>query len=275
MYRTGDLVRCRADGTVEFLGRIDHQVKIRGYRIELGEIEALLREHSGVREAVVIAREDAPGDKRLVAYVVPEPGQSRLAPSELRAHCGERLPEFMVPAARRRCSPRFPLTPNGKIDRKALPAPRCGGRRAEPPPTSRPRATLEATHRAGLAGGAAGRRRSACEDNFFDLGGHSLLIVQVHARLREATGRDLPITDLFRFPTIRSLVDHLSVGRRRRRAAPAHPGARRRAARIHAPPPAPSARLSLEHHSGEDQLAGPGRAPLEAAPARSVRRFRR
>src|SRR6266542_4908259 len=122
MYRTGDLARCRPDGNLEFLGRIDHQVKIRGFRIELGEIEAVLEEHCGVNHAVVIAREDTPGHKRLVAYFVPEVLDT-LTPAELSQHLGKRLPSYMKPSAFVQM-PRLPLSPNGKVDRKALPAPK-------------------------------------------------------------------------------------------------------------------------------------------------------
>jgi acyl-CoA synthetase (AMP-forming)/AMP-acid ligase II len=121
MYRTGDLGRWRADGTIEYLGRNDHQVKLRGLRIELGEIEACLREQPGVREAVVLAREDAAGDKRLVAYVVAHEGQAS-EPAVLREALQRRLPQYMLPAAYVPLQA-VPLTPNGKVDRSALPAP--------------------------------------------------------------------------------------------------------------------------------------------------------
>ncbi|HEY8154147.1 MAG TPA: MupA/Atu3671 family FMN-dependent luciferase-like monooxygenase [Myxococcota bacterium] len=208
MYRTGDRVRYRPDGIVDFLGRIDHQVKLRGYRIELGEIESLLRKHSGVRDAVVVMREDAPGDKRLVAYVIPEAGVAASA-ADLRAHVRERLPEFMVPAAVMLLDA-FPLTPNQKIDRRALPAPDA----AVSAPTTAyvaPASDLETTV-ARVWQEVLQVAQVGMQDNFFDLGGHSLLIVQVLEKLRKATGLQLPMTDLFRFPTIRSLVDHLSAG---------------------------------------------------------------
>src|SRR3712207_6337515 len=121
LYRTGDLVRYRVDGNVEFLGRVDSQVKVRGFRIELGEVESVLGGHPGVRECVVVVREDGAGGKRLVAYVVAEPGQ-QLEASALRGHMKERVPEYMVPSAFMVLE-KMPLTPNGKVDRKALPAP--------------------------------------------------------------------------------------------------------------------------------------------------------
>jgi len=208
MYRTGDLARHQPDGSVEFLGRIDHQVKIRGYRIELGEIESVLRKHSSVRDAVVILREDTPGDKRLVAYVVPEVGQSP-SPAELRAYAKERLPEFMVPSTAVVLAA-FPQTPNRKIDRKALPAPDHAAAPRESAYVS-PQNEIEARI-AKIWQDVLKLPQVGVEDNFFDLGGHSLLIVQVLAKVRESTGKHLPMTDLFRFPTIRTLAAHLASG---------------------------------------------------------------
>jgi acyl carrier protein len=208
MYRTGDLVRHRRDGTLEFLGRIDHQVKVRGYRIELGEIESLLRKHAALRDAVVVLREDTPGDKRLVAYAIAEPGQAP-SPAELRAFAKERLPEFMVPAAVVLLDA-FPLTPNRKIDRRALPAPEASAAARESAYVS-PENDLEARI-AKIWQEVLKLPQVGALDNFFDLGGHSLLIVQVLSRVREALGRHLPMTDLFRFPTIRALARHLASG---------------------------------------------------------------
>lgn len=206
VYRTGDLARQRPDGTVEFLGRLDHQVKVRGYRIELGEIEARLLSHPAVREAVVVAREDSPGDVRLVAYHVPHAGQAP-AVAELRDHLRAGLPEYMVPS-HFVSLPALPQTPNGKIDRKALPAPDSGPAPAPAAsfvaPTSDLEESIAAIWRDVLKLPQVGTR-----DNFFDLGGHSLLAVQAHRRLREALGRELSITDIFRFPTIESLSAYL------------------------------------------------------------------
>jgi acyl carrier protein len=207
MYRTGDVARFRPDGTLEFLGRSDHQVKIRGYRIELGEIEALLGDRADVSEAVVIAREDVPGDQRLVAYVVPVAAD--LDPAVLRAALRERLPDTMVPAAFVMLEA-LPVTPNGKIDRKALPAPETVAdvRAAD---YVAPSDDLQATV-AELWQEILGRERIGIEDNFFDIGGHSLLVVRLHRRLAERLDRPISLTDLYRFPTIRSLTDFLSAG---------------------------------------------------------------
>jgi natural product biosynthesis luciferase-like monooxygenase protein len=233
LYRTGDLARWRRDGNVDFLGRLDHQVKIRGYRIELGEIESQLLRQPVVREAVVIAREDAPGDRRLVAYVVPR-ARGAVDTAALRNALKEALPDYMVPAHVVALDA-FPLTPNAKVDRKALPAPDAVAARPAPRPAPAPAPPVAAAPAAahGANGSAAPRPAPAApaggleetvvrvwlgalnvpqvglDDNFFDLGGHSLLMVQVQQQLQGALGRELSITDLFRFPTIRSLTEHL------------------------------------------------------------------
>jgi acyl carrier protein len=206
MYRTGDRVRWREDGQLEFLGRMDHQVKVRGHRIELGEIEAALERHDAVRQAVVLAREDRPGDPRLVAYVVPA---GDLDPAALRAHLRQRLPEIMVPGHVVRLD-RLPLTPNRKVDREALPPPEAQAEAARPPhehvaPVGEVEEAIAAIWRSIL-----GLREVGTRDNFFDLGGHSLLAVQAHREIREATGRELTVTDIFRFPTIGALAAHLA-----------------------------------------------------------------
>ncbi len=205
LYRTGDLARHAPDGTVEFLGRLDHQVKIRGHRIELGEIEAVLGQQPGVREAVVIAREDSPGDRRLVGYLRALPGQA-ISIANVRAALRDKLPEAMVPS-HLVVLDAFPLTPNAKIDRKALPPP--GQLKASPESVYvRPESELEQTI-ARIWQEVLNVKTIGMEDNFFDLGGHSLLTVQAHRRLKEATGQEIALTDLFRFPTIRRLVGHL------------------------------------------------------------------
>jgi natural product biosynthesis luciferase-like monooxygenase protein len=209
MYRTGDLARLQADGTVEFLGRIDHQVKIRGYRIELGEIETLINEHPAVREAVVIAREDVPGDKRLVGYVIPK-SDAAFAADELKAHLRAKLPDYMVPSHIVTLD-RFPLTPNAKVDRKALPAPDETATDASASQTfAAPQGDLEAAI-AEIWREVLRVPSVSVTDNFFDLGGHSLLMVQVHHKVRGVLQREMSITDLFRFPTVRLLAEH--VGR--------------------------------------------------------------
>ncbi|HJW95775.1 MAG TPA: amino acid adenylation domain-containing protein, partial [Thermoanaerobaculia bacterium] len=206
LYKTGDLVRLRNDGAIEFVGRADDQVKLRGFRIELGEIESVAQQSAGVQEAVVIVREDEPGDKRLVAYLVPAAGSS-IAETALRQSMSARLPQYMVPSAFV-ILPSLPLNANGKIDRKALPAP---AHRAAAKSDGRRGSDLEQKIAAiwmdVLKVDAVGH-----DDNFFDLGGHSLLLTRVHGRLREELGLDVPIVTLFRCPTIRSLVESLGVG---------------------------------------------------------------
>jgi non-ribosomal peptide synthase protein (TIGR01720 family) len=203
LYRTGDLARWRPDGTIEFLGRLDGQVKLRGFRIELGEIEAALGRHPAVREVVVVARLDAPGQKRLAAYVVAsaEPGPTA---EELRSFLRERLPEYMVPSSFVSLA-ELPLTPNGKVDRRALPAPdrasRAGDEAGVPP-----RTPLEAELVAiwapvlGLE-----PERIGVHDNFFDLGGDSILSIQLVARANEAGIRLTP-GQLFQHQTIAELA---------------------------------------------------------------------
>jgi len=206
MYRTGDLARYLPDGSIEFLGRNDFQVKIRGYRIELGEIEKLLDKHPAINKSVVIAREDVPGDKRLVAYFIPYPNQN-ITTSDLRDYLKDDLPEFMIPA-HFVAMKEFPLTPNLKTDRKMLPAPDQAALTSETayvPPQSDLEEKIAAIWREVLNVSNVGMN-----DNFFDLGGHSLLTVEAHRRLKEVVESDLTVTDLFRFTTIRSLVDHLS-----------------------------------------------------------------
>lgn len=204
LYRTGDLVRLRADGGVDFLGRADHQVKIRGYRIELGEIETQLDALPGVTQSVVMAREDQPGDVRLVAYVL---GHADTA--GLKAQLASVLPAHMVPSAVVRLDS-FPLTPNKKIDRKALPAPQAVVRAA---PVAAPVAANAGDTQARIAAiwqRVLGVAEVKPGDNFFQLGGHSLLAVQAHREIREALSLPgLSITDVFRFPVLSALAGHI------------------------------------------------------------------
>jgi amino acid adenylation domain-containing protein len=202
VYTTGDLARFLPDGNVECLGRIDHQVKIRGYRIELGDIEAALRKHPAVREALVVAREDVPGDKRLVAYVVPT--EASIQTSDLRDALKAKLPEFMVPSAVV-CLEDFPLTPSGKIDRKALPSPTLNAAVSGRPFVA-PGTPFE-TMIAGIWEEVFQAGRVGVEDNFFDLGGHSLLAIQIIVRIREKLGVDLPLSVLFEQPTVSGLAE--------------------------------------------------------------------
>ena len=208
LYKTGDLARWRSDGNLEFLGRIDHQVKIRGFRIELGEIEAMLRKHSGLRESIVIVREDRPGDKRLAAYVVRKP-EMRVDADELRRFIREALPEYMVPSAFVFLDA-LPLTPNGKVDRKALPAPEQE-RRAEGAEFVEAGSQVEEQLTA-IWREVLGVERISVRDNFFELGGHSLLAIQVISRVREKLKVELPLFSLFDAPTIQQLARGLDSG---------------------------------------------------------------
>jgi hypothetical protein len=193
LYRTGDLARYLPDGTIEFLGRLDHQVKVRGFRIELGEIEAALAQHTALREVAVVAREDSPGDTRLVAYLVA--GKEAAAPAaELAGFLKARLPEYMVPAAFVVLDA-LPLTPNGKLDRAALPAPSWGGGAG-----GAPRTPLEELV-AAIWAEVLGREDVGIDDDFFALGGHSLLATQLVARLHDAVPVELPLRALFDAPT--------------------------------------------------------------------------
>ncbi len=203
LYRTGDRVRWRPDGELEFLGRVDHQVKLRGFRVEPGEIEAALRGHPAVHDAAVVLKPGPGGDPRLVAYTVRE--RTADAPADLKAYLRERLPEFMVPALFVEL-PALPLTPSGKVDRRALPEPAAA--RPEAAAYVAPKSELERTI-AAVWRDLLGVDRIGVEDNFFDLGAHSLLLVRAHARLREALGQELTVIDLFRHPSVGALARHL------------------------------------------------------------------
>jgi natural product biosynthesis luciferase-like monooxygenase protein len=208
LYRTGDVARRRPDAALEYVGRTDHQLKIRGHRVELGEIEKTLAQHEAVREAVVVAREETAGDVRLVAYVIPELGATPHA-SELSTWLREWLPEPMLPALFIPLET-FPLTPNRKIDRKALPSPEAVDQEVRAPQAP-PASELE-EHIVEAWKEVLKLRHVGTADNFFDLGGHSLLAVKLHRRLKALAPRDLSITDLFRFPTVRALARYLGEG---------------------------------------------------------------
>jgi thioesterase domain-containing protein/acyl carrier protein len=211
LYRTGDLVRWRADGNLDFLGRLDHQVKIRGFRVELGEIEAILGRHSRVREVVVVAREDVPGEKRLVAYIVPRGKLPELTVSELRDYLHEKAPDYMVPSAFVMVK-ELPQTPNGKIDRKELPAPDAERPRLDHEYVG-PRTQLEETL-AEIWAEALNLRTVGIHDNFFDLGGHSLLAVKLFTRVENVFGKKLPLATLFEHPSIAGVARILQQPRR-------------------------------------------------------------
>ena len=197
LYRTGDRVRWRADGELEFLGRLDTQVKIRGFRIEPGEIEAALLAQPGIEHAVVIARDDAVG-KRLVAYLV---GRGEVADAgDLRRKLQQSLPDYMVPAAFVTLD-RLPLTPNGKLDRTALPAPEWNAGADY----VAPRNPLE-TILAGLFAELLGSNRVGVNDNFFEAGGHSLLAMRLVSHVRATLGVSLPVRTIFMSPTVAELA---------------------------------------------------------------------
>jgi amino acid adenylation domain-containing protein len=207
LYRTGDRARYLPDGQIDFLGRIDHQVKVRGYRIEPGEIEQVFGQFPSVLDIVVVVREDTPGEKRLVAYVVARPEQT-LEASDLRNFGKETLPQYMMPSAFVVLQS-LPLTPNGKIDRRALPAPDkgdAGKDAAYLPPQTEVERTITNIWQMVLQIEQVG-----LNDNFFDLGGHSLLMIQVQGKLRAALKRNVSITDLFKYPNVSALAGYLSA----------------------------------------------------------------
>jgi amino acid adenylation domain-containing protein len=222
LYRTGDLARYLPDGNIEFLGRADYQIKLRGYRIEPGEIEATLEQCPGVRQAVVVVRENREGDKRLLAYLVAEGTAGVEAGAALRGVLESKLPEYMVPSNFIFLEA-LPLTDNGKIDRKALlrmpshaPAVTATGRQ----PQSEVERMIVAAWKEALGVDSIG-----IHDNFFDLGAHSLTVAEVQAKLQETLGREIPLLDLFQFSTVCSLASHLAGTRPR---GPASDRAQRR-----------------------------------------------
>ncbi|HEY9849781.1 MAG TPA: amino acid adenylation domain-containing protein [Leptolyngbyaceae cyanobacterium] len=210
LYKTGDLARFRPDGILEFLGRVDDQIKLHGFRIELGEIEATIRQHSEVRETVVLLREDEPSVQRLVAYIVSQVENDRektLSVDNLRDFVRQKLPEYMVPANFVFLKA-LPLTSNGKIDRKSLPIPE----RLQPelrgdfvPPQNEVESTIASIWQELLHVEKVG-----IYDNFFDIGGHSLLLIQLHSKLREAFNKPIAVSDLFKHPTINALAKYIS-----------------------------------------------------------------
>ena len=202
LYRTGDLARYLPDGNIEFLGRLDNQVKIRGFRVEPGEVEAVLAAHPALRETAVMAREDEPGDRRLVAYAVART-ETRPGIGELRQFLQERLPEYLVPAAFVFLD-RLPTTPSGKMDRRALPKPDRTRPDLGRVPT-RPRTEAEARI-ARIWAEVLGLDTVGIEDNFFELGGHSLLATRVISRIRDAFGMEVPLRTLFESPTVAGLA---------------------------------------------------------------------
>ncbi|MFJ1561894.1 amino acid adenylation domain-containing protein [Streptomyces mirabilis] len=208
MYRTGDLVRWRPDGALDYLGRADFQVKVRGYRIELGEVEVALISHPDVAQAVVTAREDTQSERRLVGYVTIRPDDREAAPGTgallpaLRAHVAARLPEYMVPSAVISLA-EIPLTPNGKVDRRALPAPDYARASAGRPPRTPREETL-----CRLFADVLGLDRIGIDDDFFAFGGHSLLATRLIGRIRAELGVDLPVRTFFGAPTVSGLSSH-------------------------------------------------------------------
>ncbi len=204
LYRTGDMCRYLPDGNIEFLGRMDNQVKIRGFRIELGEIESVLSTHSEVKEAVVIAREDQPGNKQLAAYFTPKEEENPPGIDELLKFFKAKLPDYMIPAFFVFIDA-LPLTPNGKIDRKALPAADVSALQKE---YTAPRTDTE-KQIASVWKSVLQLEKVGVFDNFFEVGGHSLLATVVISRMREIFRIDIPIRSLFEFPEISELGDYI------------------------------------------------------------------
>jgi polyketide synthase PksJ len=200
LYRTGDRARLRIDGSLEFIGRADHQIKLRGFRIDPSEIELVLRTQPSVREGVVTVYEDHRNDKALVAYIVGESSNE----SSIRAQLAATLPGYMIPASFVFMS-RLPLTPNGKLDRHALPKPYVRAHALRHAPDGELEVAIANIWREVL-----GTEHVGASDNFFDLGGHSLLVHHVQRRLEHTLGRDIPILELFRHPTVATLARYLN-----------------------------------------------------------------
>jgi acyl carrier protein len=208
LYRTGDRVRFRADGELEFLGRIDHQVKLRGYRIEPGEIEAVLAQFPGVGECVVAVKATASGERRLVAYVVKEAAGQWPEMAELAAHLSATLPAYMLPTDYVRLAA-LPVTPTNKVDREALPEP-DGSRPDLPSAYVGPRTPLEEVI-AGIWASILKLDRVGVHDDFFSLGGHSLTATQLVSRIRSACGCDLPLGAIFETPTVAQIAEQVQA----------------------------------------------------------------
>jgi acyl carrier protein len=208
IYKTGDLTRWLPDRQIEFVGRNDFQIKVRGFRVELGEIETMLRAHEGVREAVVVARTDARGDAYLTAYVVAARGPLPTA-GELRAFLKEKLPEYMLPSVYLVLD-KLPLTPHGKVDRRALPRSE-GAMHALDAPFVAPHNAIEEVL-AEIFAEVLKVERVGVNDNFFDLGGHSLLATQLVSRVRKDFQPDLPLRKIFEAPTVAALAALLVAG---------------------------------------------------------------
>jgi amino acid adenylation domain-containing protein len=232
IYNTGDLARFLRDGNIEYLGRADFQVKIRGFRIELGEIEAVLEQHPAIHQAVVVTREYKPGDQRLVAYLVTKPAPiGKLTGLELRRALEEKLPDYMVPGAFVFLE-RLPLTSSGKIDRNALPAPASAGSADAALEVLReqPRNEIERVIEQ-VWKEALGVDNISLNENFFDLGAHSLLVAEVHVQLQQRLAREIPLVDLFHFPCVTALASHLNGELAPRRSSGSDRAQQRRAAR--------------------------------------------
>ncbi|MEW6733018.1 MAG: amino acid adenylation domain-containing protein [Acidobacteriota bacterium] len=211
LYRTGDLARYLSDGNIEFIGRIDQQVKVRGYRIELGEIESVLLNHTDVRDTIVIAREDRPSNKQLVAYLIMEQ-DSTVNINELRAYLKEKLPEYMLPSAfvMMEC---LPLTPNGKVNRRALPAPQLADTMIASEGYLAARSPIEEIV-VEIWASVLNIEQIGVNDNFFELGGHSLLATQVISRFRAIFSLEVPLRSIFETPTVAGLAEQIQVLKR-------------------------------------------------------------
>ena len=207
MYRTGDLAKFRQDGQIQLMGRADQQIKLRGHRMEPGEIEAAIEQHPEVRQAVVTLQ-GAGASSRLIAHI--KLSQREIDPADLRSWLRERLPEYMIPSEFLSLA-EIPLTPNGKVDRKKLMQSAAGTRESSPASMS-PRNRVE-EQLVSIWSDVLRRDRVGVRDNFFDLGGHSLLLIRVHARIRKELDQDIAVVDLFRYPTIESMASWLEQRR--------------------------------------------------------------